>query len=118
LPARFALYIAKSALRTRPSAECVDVLPTSTLFGLAFYDPGAGDVVLLNREYPQDFFVFIRTPTETGMFLSTAGLVESDDEVETVRPTATLVVTQVPEPATLLILGGSLAGLAWFRKRV
>jgi len=24
----------------------------------------------------------------------------------------------VPEPATLLILGGSLAGLAWFRKRV
>lgn len=24
----------------------------------------------------------------------------------------------VPEPATLLILGASLAGLAWFRKRV
>jgi hypothetical protein len=93
----------------------VDIDPGVTLFGLALFSPG-GNFTLLNRDYPADFFNFVRTPTETGTFLSSSGLVESDFSLDTTTPTATLTVTATPEPVTVLLFGIGAAGMAARRR--
>lgn len=93
----------------------VDIDPAVTLFGLALFSP-VGNFTLLNRNYPADFFNFVRAPNQTGTFFSTGGLVESDFALATSTPTATLTVTATPEPATVLLFGIGAAGMA-FRRR-
>lgn len=99
------------------SSVGIEILGAATRFGLAFFQPGPGDPVLLTTGYPQDFFVFERTPRQTGTFLSSSGLLEPTDGLATRMPTATLVVSvlQVPEPATLSLL--ALTGLAVMARR-
>lgn len=88
----------------------LDVIQTATRVGISAFLPGLDDFVLLTRDYPADFFVFDRTPTQTGTFLSTSGLVESSLDLDDRSPVATLTVTEVvPEPATVVLLG--LAGI-------
>ena len=87
------------------SAVGFEVTGSSTLFGLAFFAPGSGDIVLLTTGHPQDFFVFERAPRQTGTFFSTSGLLEDSDGLATRTPTAMLVVSVVPEPATLALVG-------------
>ena len=97
----------------------VDVFPGATLFGIDLRDMN-GDPVLFTVEHPEDFFVFKRLPNETGTFTSAAGLVVSDDELDTRMPIATLVVSgtpDVPEPTTITLLGAAALGLIARRRR-
>lgn len=89
-----------------------DVAATETLIGLAFFDPS--QTVLFTVEYPGDFFVFSRTPTDPGLFGSLSGNVISDFTLATSTPTASLLVTEsaIPEPATGAITGLALLGVA------
>jgi hypothetical protein len=94
--------------------------PAATLFGLRLLGPAGGEV-LTTVSYPADFFVFNRTPTQTGTFQSTAGLVRSSLAIETRAPIATLVVRDdsapVPEPATIVFLGAAALGAVVRRRR-
>jgi len=99
------------------SVAGVDVDAASTLFGMFLEAPGGGRV-LYTALYPADFFVFGRTPTQTGTFLSSAGNVISDLALDMATPIATLVVTNtaVPEPSTGLLLGLGCVGVAAWRR--
>ena len=93
------------------SVAGVDVAPDATRFGIAAYALGSFETLLLTVDYPTDFFVFDRTPTQTGTFTSTGGLVVSDLNLDSRTPTATLTVTEVvPEPATVLLFGVAAMG--------
>ncbi len=98
----------------------LDVDPAATLFGLRLLQSGGAEV-LLTVDYPADFFVFNRTPTQTGTFQSTSGLVRSSLAVDTRVPIATLVVRDdsapVPEPATIVFLGAAALGAVVRRRR-
>lgn len=99
----------------------VDVDSDRTLFGISLWD-FAVDLVLLTEDYPDDFFVFERTPGQTGTFTSVSGFVVSDDELATRAPIATLVVSgspdvDVPEPATMTLLGAAALGVIARRRR-
>jgi hypothetical protein len=101
----------------------VEVQPAATLVGLALADD-AGVLAVLNRVFPDDFFVFNRMSDENGTFLSVAGRIEADLPyfLDTETPTAQLAVGQtiVPEPASLLSFGAGAVVLAalWRRKRM
>jgi PEP-CTERM motif len=105
---------------TTTSVAGFEVGPTATLFGLRLLGPAGGEV-LVNPSYPADFFVFNRTPTQTGTFQSTSGLVRSSLAIETRAPVATLVVRDdsapVPEPATIVFLGAAALGAVVRRRR-
>ena len=93
-----------------------DVTTTSTLVGICL--ASAIGEVLTTVELPADFFVFDRTATQVGTFLSSAGTVASDFSLDTPTPTATLVVTNVPEPASAVLLTlGVFGAAAWRRRR-
>jgi hypothetical protein len=94
----------------------VEVTPAGTLFGFFLSSP-IGDVVLYTFEYPGDFFVLGRTPDQAGTFLSSSGTVRSDFNLVTSTPTATLVVSSVPEPATTALCGLGILGVATWRRR-
>jgi len=93
----------------------VDVAAATTLIGV-YLSSAIGDVVLYTFEYPDDFFVLGRTPDQEGTFLSSAGTVRSDFALATATPTATLVVSRVPEPATAALLGLGVLGVATWRR--
>lgn len=94
----------------------LDVTTTSTLVGIRL--ASAISEVLTTLEYPNDFFVFDRTVTQVGTFLSSTGTVVSEFSLDTATPTATLVVTNVPEPASAVLLTFGVAGAgAWRRRR-
>ena len=94
----------------------VEVTANATLVGF-FLSSATGDVVLYTFEYPGDFFVLARTPDQEGTFLSSAGTVRSDLNLLTSTPTATLVVSSVPEPATAALCGLGVLGVATWRRR-
>ena len=102
------------------SVAGLDSGPAATLFGVSLTGAGGG-LVLRNEMYPADFFVFNRTPTQTGTFQSTSGLIRSDLAIETRTPLATLVVSDdsapVPEPATIVFLGAAALGAVARRRR-
>jgi hypothetical protein len=89
---------------------------TSTLVGM-FLASAIGEVLLSNATGPDDFFVFDRTALQVGTFLSSAGIVVSDFSLDTPTPTATLVVTNVPEPASAVLLTLGVVGAATWRRR-
>ena len=91
----------------------LDIESTSTLLGLALFnsrDPLLLNPVLLTPEFPTDFFVFPRTPSQLGTFPSTSGTVTSSLSLATSNPTAQLGI--VPEPASLVLLGLGISGVA------
>lgn len=98
------------------SVIAFDVLPAQTRIGLAMFSLGNATAVLLTRDFPADFFTFDRSATETGTFVSTGGLVESELTLDTTTPLATLVVTQVPEPATTALVCAAVIGVALRRR--
>lgn len=95
------------------SAIGLEITPTKTLIGVAFFN-AASEAVLLTEVYPDDFFVFGRTPTTSGLFSSLSGVVLSDFTLATTNPTASLLVTEsaVPEPATGVLTGLAVLGVA------
>lgn len=95
------------------SAIGLEITPTETLIGVAFFN-AASEAVLLTEVYPDDFFVFGRTPTTSGLFSSLSGVVLSDFTLATTNPTASLLVTEsaVPEPATGVLTGLAVLGVA------
>ena len=92
----------------------LDVTTTSTFVGI-FLVSAINDV--LKTEVPDEFFVYDRTVTEVGTFLSSAGTVASDFALDTTTPTATLVVATVPEPASVVLLTLGVVGTATWRRR-
>jgi len=98
----------------------VQITPTTTLIGLSLLDT-SNSPLLFTTNYPADFFMFTRTPTSTGTFLSFSGNVVSSRTLATPTPTGSLTVTTpVPEPSTWFMLGSSLfciAGLYRFRSQ-
>jgi PEP-CTERM motif len=95
----------------------LDVTTTSTLVGI-FLASAIGEVLLSTATGPEDFFVFDRTAAQVGTFLSSAGTVVSDFSLDTPTPTATLVVTTVPEPASAVLLTlGVCCAATWRRRR-
>jgi hypothetical protein len=91
----------------------VQITPTATQIGLALFDT-ANAPLLINNSFPGDFFMFSRTPSATGTFLSFSGNVTSSRTLGTATPAGTLTVTStsVPEPSTVFLLGSSLLGIA------
>jgi hypothetical protein len=75
----------------------------------------------LNRDFPDDFFVFNRGVGQNGAFSSVSGLIEADPiyTLATMTPTAQLVVSgsPVPEPASFMMLAGGALGLLALRRR-
>jgi hypothetical protein len=92
----------------------IQILPTVTQVGLFLVDSTSA-ALLFTPAFPGDFFMFSRTPTGVGMFLSSSGNVVSSRTLGTSSPTGVLTVTSttaVPEPSTLLLMGFSLLGIA------
>lgn len=89
-----------------------EVTPTATLIGVSLID-GATNV-LFTVSYPNDFFVFNRTPTDIGLVNSTSGNVTSSLTLGTSTPGATLDVSMsaVPEPTTSALSALGLLGFA------
>jgi hypothetical protein len=102
-----------------PAASAVgfEVLSTSTLIGIALRNSADSSFVLSTISFPNDFFVFPRTPLQEGTFSSTSGTVFSDLSLVTSTPTGQLMVSEtVPEPAAVVMLSLGLAagaGLVW-----
>ena len=94
----------------------LQITPTSTLVGLSLRN-AAFAPLLLNVAFPDDFFVFNRTPLTTGTFSSVSGNVVSTLSLATANPVGTLTVTSVPEPSTVLLLGSGLLCIARRRLR-
>jgi hypothetical protein len=108
-------YSAGTPLDPIVSAIGVEVTAATTLIGL-FLSSAIGESVLYTFEYPGDFFVVSRSPSQEGTFLSSAGSVISDFNLVTSTPTATLVVSRVPEPATVVLCGLGVLGVATWRR--
>ena len=92
----------------------IQITSTTTLIGVNLVDTGTVPL-LLTVNFPSNFFMFSRTPTDVGTFLSFSGNVVSLRTLSTSAPTAALTVTSmttVPEPSTLTLLGFSLIGIA------
>jgi len=92
----------------------IQITPTVTQIGLALVD-AASAPLLFTTNFPGDFFMFSRTPTGVGTFLSFSGNVVSSRTLGTSSPIAALTVTSttaVPEPSTLFLLPFSLLGIA------
>jgi hypothetical protein len=95
--------------------------PTETRVGVAIVDD-SGLFAALNRDLPDDFFVFNRGASENGVYTSVSGTIEADPiyTLATTTPTAQLVVTvePIPEPMSLLTFAtGALSLLALRRAR-
>ncbi|WP_031494817.1 PEP-CTERM sorting domain-containing protein [Bryobacter aggregatus] len=91
---------------------------TTTYFGIDL-KTSSNQSVLYTPAYPTDFFTFTRGVAETGTFTAT-GYVTSHFGLDIAFPTATLTVSEisdVPEPATLSLVGICLVGAAAWRKR-
>jgi hypothetical protein len=108
-------YSASTALDPVASAVGIEVTAATTLIGF-FLTSAIGQSLLYTFEYPGDFFVLSRMPNQKGTFLSSAGTVSSDFNLVTSTPTATLVVSRVPEPATVALCGLGVLGVATWRR--
>jgi hypothetical protein len=79
--------------------------PLQTRVGVAIVDQNEL-FATLNRDFPDDFFVFNRAADENGVFLSVAGTIEADPiyTLATTTPVTELVVSgePVPEPTSVL----------------
>ena len=89
----------------------LQITPTATLIGLALGSATAP--LLLTPAFPGDFFSFPRAPLSTGAFVSTSGTVTSSLALATPNPTAALTVTDLPEPASALLLAFGLCAAGW-----
>ena len=99
-------------------------LPSMTRIGFSLAD-ASGNLATLNRDYPDDFFVFNRLPNEIGTFSSVAGNIEASAPytLDTATPIAQLIVSGqpddvfVPEPSSVLTTGAGMLLLGTIIRR-
>ena len=91
----------------------LQITPTATLVGVALVGGALGEPLLVTPTFPGDFFSFPRAPLSTGGFVSTSGRVTSFLSLVTPNPSGTLTVTDLPEPASALLLALGLCAAGW-----